>query len=237
MSSTHWHAINPSTRPLTLTVLEITPTSLTLSLSLSSTSRGSISPTPLIPAQKRKKRNRRHPADSDDDLTAVEGDDESHGPQSSLPGSWPILDSGETFKDILSQGVVVTVNSVPWPRITATVIEDEETEEEVISEVDQPAGAEGEGDGGEGGTEGMTRRRPRKARFSLSASDAVSPGERKAKIDGLKKEKERAIVVVYGLTAGKAYEVELTVPGVTSEADSIGRLFRSFAVKHMLSNP
>ena len=60
------------------------------------------------------------------------------------------------------------------------------------------------------------RRRPRKARFSSSAGNAV--GEvvrRKKKGDGRERgEKDRAVVVVYGLSPGKEYEVELRVVGL-----------------------
>jgi hypothetical protein len=242
-SPSTWHSITPSTRPLSLTILELTPLALTLSLTLASpTPSTSTSANHLHPPSpsaalhhanaRRKKRNghgnHRSRLDSDDD-TAVEMDDSD----SIIPGAWPVLNGQVRFKDLLSHGVVVSVNGQPWNRIVAHV-SDADAEEEDDHEGDADAEDEEEEQwdevaGGGSGEEGnMTRRRPRRARFTLSAGNAA----REAGLGGKKrKEKksqgDRAVVVVYGLSPGKEYEIELRVVGMFGEGvDGIGMSFR-----------
>jgi hypothetical protein len=143
-----------------------------------------------------------------------------------FPGAWPVLNGQVRFKDLLSHGVVVSVNGQPWNRIVAHVSDaDEEDEEDVDADDeeeqwdDEPAG---QGAGEEEGN--MTRRRPRRARFNMSAGNAA----REAGLGGKRrKEKksqgDRAVVVVYGLSPGKEYEIELRVVGMFGEGvDGIG---------------
>lgn len=241
-SPSQWHLVNPQTRPLTLSILELTPLALTLSLTLAP---GPSNHTHHIPTHhhthtKHRKKIRHRRVESDDDLTAVEIDDADHPThqQSPLPGSWPnAVDLGTSFKDLLSHGVVVSVNGQSWSRIVAHVSdpdhgdEHEENEEEWEDEAEQEQDSEG---GGEEG--GVTRRRPRKARFSLSAGHAVggSPGSgasgqkerrrrRPSEVGKDKVDKDRAVVVVYGLSPGKEYEIELRVVGLSmQDGDGVG---------------
>jgi len=137
-----------------------------------------------------------------------------------LPGAWPVLNGQVRFKDLLSHGVVVSVNGQPWNRIVAHVSDADEEDEE-----DVDADDEEENWDDENGEEGnMTRRRPRRARFTLSAGNAareagISSKRRKEK----KSQGDRAVVVVYGLSPGKEYEIELRVVGMFGEGvDGIG---------------
>ncbi|RSH92422.1 hypothetical protein EHS25_008837 [Saitozyma podzolica] len=267
-TSTQWHAITPQTRPLSLSILELTPLALTLSLTLAS-------PSPPLPAgvagvapgsnnaglhphspshvhvahthnhahgpKHRKKRHRR--PESDDELTAVEPDESDHSGAhahahpshgSPLPGSYPFSDPGQSFKDLLSHGVVVSVNGQPWSRIVAHVSDDEtapaeeaeEHEEEDWEDEYEHAGADPAAGGElEEGEEGVTRRRPRRARFGSSAHNATrneGQGTGKKKKEVIPREgKDRAVVVVYGLSPGKEYEIELRVVGVSGQDDAL----------------
>ncbi|ORX35895.1 hypothetical protein BD324DRAFT_509600 [Kockovaella imperatae] len=234
-SSSQWHSINPHTRPLSLSILELTPLALTLSLTLAAPPSPSLHPShshqPHVahthnhahgPKHKKKSRHKRH--DSDDELTAVEVDDEGHQVTSSSTDL-------SNFKDLLSHGVVVSVNGQPWNRIVAHVneLEDEalEGEHEDQEEADWE---DGEPDVEQEGS-GMVQRRPRRARFTLSARGALhgeegtlrrrrqSHGEKKDKI---KLDKDQAVVVVYGLVPGTEYEIELQVLGLAgSEGEPI----------------
>ncbi len=249
-SSSHWHVVTPQTRPLTLTILELTPLALTLSLTLaplpSSPPYGRLPTQHVVhsqnhtlgPSKYRKKTRHRRP-ESDDELTAVDADDDSSSP---LPGTYPVsglFEGGTNFKDLLSHGVVVSVNGQPWSRIVAHVsdLDDEDAGESEAVEGGEEGEWEDESDHAvEGGMEeGMTRRRPRKARFSLSAGDAVRSaasgeggGERRRKRtekDKGKWEKDRAVVVVYGLSPAKEYEVELRVVGPSGQdRELLGKL-------------
>ena len=140
-SASHWHVITPHTRPLNLTILELTPLALTLSLTLApspaATSLAHSSSQHLInnhnhahgPPKPRKKTRYRRP-DSDDELTAVEIDDDA----SLIPGTYRIaslLEGGTNFKDLLSHGVVVNVNGQPWSRIVAHVSDPDEEDDGV----------------------------------------------------------------------------------------------------------
>lgn len=251
-SPSTWHTISPSTRPLSLTILELTPLALTLSLTLAipsssasaSSSAANIlqqqqqlahpsSPSAALHHQRRKKRHAHAHAhgrarlDSDDE-NALEMDDSSDSP---LPGAWPILNGEVRFKDLLSHGVVVSVNGQPWNRIVAHVTdEDADGTGEDEDEDDDEAGwgeDEAEADHSNGEEGNVTRRRPRKARFSLSAGHAAREaglGERrKTQKKGSGQGGDRAVVVVYGLGPGKEYEIELRVVGMFGEGvDGIG---------------
>lgn len=90
---------------------------------------------------------------------------------------------------------------------------------------------EGEGSTAVGGGEegGITRRRPRKARFTLSAENAAKEAglgdDKRRKERERQGERDRAVVVVYGLSPGKEYEIELRVVGMFGEGgDGIGKL-------------
>ena len=246
-TSSHWHTITPQTRPLTLTVLQLTPLALTLSLTLA-TNFTTRSPSHLSlqhvahihnhahgPAKNRKKTRHRH-SESDDELTAVEADDEY---ASLIPGTYPnhgLLEGGSNFKDLLSHGVVVSVNGQPWNRIVAHVsdTDDEEADVEVGVEED----GEWEDDPDHATEEGATKRRPRKAKLSLGAGEAVKDagdredatghGKRGNEKDKERWQKDRAVVVVYGLSPGKEYEIELRVVGLSGQGgESLGELCAS----------
>ena len=151
------------------------------------------------------------------------------------------MDSGTNFKDLLSHGVVVSVNGQPWNRIVAHVSDPEpevpegaDEEEEDAEWEDEPSAiAGGDSAGGEEG--GMVKRRPRKARFGSSAGIAVK-GEEKGVVrrkrrpsetvkEGGKIDRDRAVVVVYGLSPGKEYEIELQVVGLAGPegAEGVGK--------------
>lgn len=236
-SPSTWHTISPSTRPLSLSILELTPLALTLSLTLAIPTSSSSSSSQALHTQQQQlhpsspsaalhhhRRKKRHPhthtrgrIDSDDE-TAVEID-ESDSP---LPGSWPILNGEVRFKDLLSHGVVVSVNGQPWNRIVAHVSDEDDLGE---GEEEEEWEADDEGGTGTGEEEGnTTRRRPRKARFSLSAGHAArEAGLAERRKREKKSQGDRAVVVVYGLSPGKEYEIELRVVGMFGDgADGIG---------------
>lgn len=139
--SSQWHSITPTSRPLNLEILEVTSLSLTVALTLaypstvtaSSPSRNQSHSSGSITKHRRKHRSR--PTDSEDELTAVE--DEFTGPgappyiSSAFPGTYPLRlplspNARPSFKELLSKGVVVTVNGRPWNRIVAHVSDDDE---------------------------------------------------------------------------------------------------------------
>lgn len=185
--SSHWHSVTPQTRPLCLTILELTPLALTLSLS-------------LAPGGTKSRRRRPRRSDSDDEMTAVEADEDT-----------PV----HSFRDLLNHGVVVTLNGQPWTRIVAHVDEEGDEWEGLPTE---PLN--------EAAEEGIVQRRPRRARFILSAQNATR-GMRAAK-----ENRSSAVVVIYGLTPGKEYEIELRIVGVAGEETgefphSVGTLLTS----------
>lgn len=96
-SPSQWHQINPSTRPLNLQILELTPLSLTLSLAL-------LGPGKQLRGLKSQPKRRRR---SDDEVSEEQE---------------PVSTAG-SFKHLLSHGVVVTVNGQAWSRIVAHVAE------------------------------------------------------------------------------------------------------------------
>jgi hypothetical protein len=200
--------------------------------------------TPSAAARKRRTGTRghthtHHRRDSDNDAETEHEDVEGNN-HVAIPGSWP-LDVGRSFKDLLSHGVVVSVNGQPWNRIVAHVSDPDPEPEHVEHEGEEStsdtegtgtgqegeweegewdhAGArsEEEGAGAELGQGGVQRRRPRRARFMLSAQDAIgAKNVRKVRRErhAEERDRDRAVVVVYGLTPGKEYEVELRVIGV-----------------------
>jgi len=241
-SPSTWHTVNPQTRPLTLSILELTPLALTLSLTLAplgstptpgpSSSSHPHTPTAHIAhthnhAHGPKSRKKpRHKAQSDDE------DEEEHA--GAFAG---VLDSSTNFKDLLSHGVVVSVNGQPWNRIVAHVSDPEEHEPEVDGDdeeeeewEDEPSASATAGQAEEGENV-MVKRRPRKARFGSAATNAVRTEEksvaRRKKAGEVGKEKrvdrDRAVVVVYGLSPGREYEIELQVVGLSgTETDPLG---------------
>jgi hypothetical protein len=136
-----------------------------------------------------------------------------------------VLNGQVRFKDLLSHGVVVSVNGQPWNRIVAHVSDADEEDEEDVDADDEEENWDDEGNEQNGEEGNMTRRRPRRARFSLSAGNAareagISSKRRKEK----KSQGDRAVVVVYGLSPGKEYEIELRVVGMFGEGvDGIGK--------------
>lgn len=175
---------------------------------------------------------------------------------SPVPGAWPhaLVDPSTNFKDLLSHGVVVSVNGQPWNRIVAHVSDpEEETETGEEPEIegseweDDPAGA-GTETGNEEmmtpGGEGVTKRRPRKARFGSAAGNAVK-GDDKGSVrrkrrpsevkDRMREDRDRAVVVVYGLSPGKEYEIELQVVGLS--APDAGDPFGKFRLQYTSPDP
>ena len=233
--SSSWHTVSPASRPLQLSVLELSPLALTLALSLA-TSGPQSHPTHNPSAhhiahthhgqagltQSRKRRTRtRH--DSDDELTAFEGEEDAH-----LAAS-PSNATSSAFKDLLSHGVVVSVNGQSWTRIFAHVSEEAEN---LVGEVEhEPSHAvdedwEDEMDHAEEGLEDshVTQRRPRKARFHLSASDALRESGTRHPEQGGRLQRignDKALVIIYGLSAGQEYEIDLQVMGPTADAEPI----------------
>ncbi|KAK8847651.1 hypothetical protein IAR55_005510 [Kwoniella newhampshirensis] len=270
-ASAQWHTVSPHTRPLTLTILELTPLALTLSLSLSPplpapthlphtptqhlvhSSHHTHAHSPLHSKQQQhqsRKRSqaqagRQHRRSAPGDFT----DDEDLFEESDYSA---LVEGSTSFKDLLSHGVVVSVNGQPWSRIYAHVSEDDEDdfgdwEDEPSSASASQAQAITSGlgetenvntaeDGMEEGT--MTRRRPRKARFGLSAAEArtekegsatgssagpgTANGRRRKEKERERMDRDRAVVVVYGLMPGKEYEVELRVVGLFGQDDGDG---------------
>ncbi|WVQ79843.1 hypothetical protein IAT38_001943 [Cryptococcus sp. DSM 104549] len=206
-SSSHWHTISPQTRPLTLTILELTPLALTLSLSLTpSASAGHAHVLQQHVAHghhaagttgKHRKKHKKKVTPGNASHSEEEEYDESDEPN---------------FKDLLSQGVLVTVNGHRWNSVWAQI--DGEEEEEYEEWEDEPDMAGVSSATGEEAEEGMTRRRPRKARFGSAAAEAAEGGrDAGRKKEERKERRDSARVVVYGLVPGKEYEVELRVVG------------------------
>lgn len=258
-SSAQWHAVTPHTRPLSIAILELAPTSVTLALTRSppvafpqsqhlAPAQHSVSShhSPLSHAAhsgpssaacgsnhsiKRKKKKK--PAgnvsylDSDD---GGEDDEDGLGTPGSLPS---LLGEGQTFKDMLSHGVVVTLDGTAWSRIVAHVsddpddsegagMEDQEEEGEWEDESD-PAGQDAEEAVGStsGAAQPSARRRKGPHRsgqgrsqvgVSTMPSQARDRPERSHRWD-----RERAVVVVYDLDPSKEHEIELQIIGLSGE--------------------
>ncbi|WVO18315.1 hypothetical protein L204_106030 [Cryptococcus depauperatus] len=231
-SNSHWHTVSPQTRPLTLTVLDLTPLALTVSLSL----------TPFVPNpltshthhahgqhghshshSKGKKRHRKRIAST----SPGEGTDEDDVEDSDSTSAQQ--DGGVSFKDLLRNGILVYVNGFQSNNLFANVM-DEDEEEEWEDEHDSiPFSPPATGEEAEENMEqGVTRRRPRKARFGASAALASGTGvdDRESKGgkkkdekhgNGHKNGKNRAFLVIYGLMPAKEYEVELRVVGMSDQ--------------------
>ena len=227
-----WHSVTPHTRPLSLSIIELTPLALTLSLTLASPPSPSLHPVHSIhhqhvahihnhthAKQRKKSRHKRH--ESDDDSVPVEVDDEAN---TSLVGPNHHLDLSN-FKDLLSHGVVVSVNGQPWNRIVAHVSEPEADDEGDVEDLEE---ADWEDDSEQQDEDtAITQRRPRRARFTLSAERARRAGESPAveKKGRLKADRDEAVVVVYGLNPGTEYEIELQVLGLAGpEGDVLGEI-------------
>ncbi|KAL7419059.1 hypothetical protein Q5752_005895 [Cryptotrichosporon argae] len=218
----HWLTVSPLTRPLALSIVELNPVSITLAFTPAppvstfahSGSAGGIhSP---VPARRRRKGVRRtdQTDDEDDEHDLGTGGSASPAPHLTLggahasaagPTSLPAVD-GSSFKDMLSQGVVVFVNGVRWTRIVAHVDAESADEAEVwdaVERVDEEALASGVEE--RDGEEGVRRRR--------------GEGER-ARRKGTKGT-NRAVVVVHGLTPGVQHEIELRVMGVATDGDVV----------------
>ncbi|OWZ34672.1 hypothetical protein C345_05208 [Cryptococcus neoformans A2-102-5] len=235
----HWQTISPQTRPLTLTVLDLTPLALTVSLSL--TPSASISSlhhshtsqphhahgthghphTPVshghisqVPNQKNRKRHRKRGHPNQIFATSTHGEpseDDEHEQEES--DSTSHQDSSVSFKDLLRHGVLVYVNGQQSNNLFANVMDDEDEETEWEDETEtSPHGEEIE----ENMEQGITRRRPRKARFGASAAEAAGKGTGKKKDEKphSKGDKDRAVLVIYGLMPAQEYEIELRVVGM-----------------------
>ncbi|WVF69537.1 hypothetical protein IAT40_004315 [Kwoniella sp. CBS 6097] len=248
-SSAQWHTISPHTRPLTLTILELTPLALTLSLSLTPPLPANVPP-PHTPSQHLVHNNHHTHAHSPSHGKKKRSHGASHTPRGKGRGGdvseddeieesdYSALVETSSFKDLLSHGVVVSVNGQPWSRIYAHVSEDEDDDLEWEDEVDiAHAGAATDEVNEEGMEEGsVTRRRPRKARFGSSAAEArgdkelVLAGKPRRKTGKEKMDRDRAVVVVYGLSPGKEYEVELRVVGLFSQDGGDGLISNSILI-------
>jgi hypothetical protein len=252
-SSSQWHSISPQTRPLALTILELTPLAVTLSLSLAFPTSSHSHHTPhthlahshnhthgSITKHRKRTRHKRAGLEAESDEDIADFEDETTTGSSALTH----FADGSSFKDLLSHGVVVSVNGQPWTRIVAHVSDPDEDEaagqEEDDGEWEDTELEEAVEAGGieEGLPNGVTRRRPRRARFSLSAGNAVQ-GEKEVKprkkVEGLKdrSDKDRAVVVVYGLSPGKEYEIELRVVGLSDQDgfESLGESLRGIVLR------
>ncbi|OCF44798.1 hypothetical protein I317_01287 [Kwoniella heveanensis CBS 569] len=248
-ASAQWHTISPHTRPLTLTILELTPLALTLSLSLTPPLPANVPP-PHTPSQHLVHHNHHTHAHSPSHGKKKRSHGPSHTPRGKGRGGdiseddeveesdYSALVETSSFKDLLSHGVVVSVNGQPWSRIYAHVSEDEDDDLEWEDEVDiAHAGSAGDEVNEEGMEEGsVTRRRPRKPRFGSSAAEArgdkelVLAGTPRRKSGKEKMDKDRAVVVVYGLSPGKEYEVELRVVGLFSQDGGDGLISNSILI-------
>ncbi|WVQ69543.1 uncharacterized protein L199_007763 [Kwoniella botswanensis] len=257
-SSAQWHTISPHTRPLTLTVLELTPLALTLSLSLTPPIPQSHSHThsslPHLVHQNHhthaqspshsKSKKRIHGSNPTTPRAKRNGDVSEEEDDEVDYSSWIDTSSSSSFKDLLSHGVVVSVNGQPWSRIYAHVSEDEDSELDWEDEHEDLSGSNtaivvNDEEGIEEGS--ITRRRPRKPRFASSATNHTSQdkdlvlagtagGHGKRKGGKEKMDKDRAVVVVYGLSPGKEYEVELRVVGLFSQEGGEGLISTSVLI-------
>lgn len=182
-----------------------------------------------------------HGADSEDG--GDDGDEDGTGPHGFIPGAYPfssMLADGQTFKDMLSHGVVITVDGMPWSRIVAHVSDDADDEEGF------GAGTNGDGEDEDGDWEdewehagndedesnvpgvATVARRRRGHRQSAGASDAHRPHTKPTRSHAAHEkpprwDRERAVVVVYDLDPSKEHEIELQIVGLVSEAKELGK--------------
>jgi hypothetical protein len=195
--------------------------------------------------KKKKKRlgqsNHHHPGDSDEGADDAVEDD--HGNQASgsnalgaIPGAYPypsILAEGQTFKDMLSHGVVVTLDGMPWSRIVAHVSDDADDEDNPVPGTSEDDDGEWEDDwehaGLEGGEEGLANtsstehgQLPRRRRRHRASDASRHHVPRRIKVpekhaSGPRWDRERAVVVVYDLDPSKEHEIELQIVGLSGE--------------------
>jgi hypothetical protein len=180
--------------------------------------------------------------DSEEEMTAVEDNGEgssqlnpSHHAtastpytSSSLPGSYPRrlpLSSTHpdpsshvppSFKELLSKGIVVTVNGNPWNRIVAHVSDDD---------VPIPtSAATSKGADSEHSTANNKQEENQGAASSAHATGSSASFQTPTlqTRTSAAAHKDRAIVVVYGLEPGKEYEVDLKILGQISEVEANG---------------
>lgn len=176
---------------------------------------------------KRKKKNRRNQGaqpDSDEN----DDEDDSGSASHAVPGAYPsLLVEGQTFKDMLSHGVVVTMDGMPWSRIVAHVSDDAEDEDTAIGLEDEDADWEDEEEshgvheeetvGTTSGTAPHSARR-RKGRRPSSERGPATRRLRPDKPSGAQRwDRERAVVVVYDLDPSKEHEIELQIVGLAGE--------------------
>lgn len=123
----------------------------------------------------------------------------------------------------MRHGVLVYVNGQQSNNLFANVMDDEDEETEWEDETEtSPHGEEIE----ENMEQGITRRRPRKARFGASAAEAAGKGTGKKKDEKphSKGDKDRAVLVIYGLMPAQEYEIELRVVGMGGqENEALGK--------------
>ncbi|TXT10738.1 hypothetical protein VHUM_02243 [Vanrija humicola] len=227
-STAQWHSVSPHTRPLSIAILELAPTSVTLALTRSPPDHQSHSHSHHGHAgssshanSSGKKKKKKHSEDGGDD-----GDEDGAGPHGFIPGAYPfssMLADGQTFKDMLSHGVVITVDGMPWSRIVAHVSDDADDEEGL------GGGANGDGEDEDGEWEddvATVARRRRGHRQSAGASDAHRPHTKPTRSHAAHEkqprwDRERAVVVVYDLDPSKEHEIELQIVGLVSEAKEL----------------
>lgn len=186
---------------------------------------------------KKKKKNRRNlnpgPAlDSDEN----DDEDDSGSASNAVPGAYPsLLLEGQTFKDMLSHGVVVTMDGMPWSRIVAHVSDDAD-EEDPVAVDDEEADWEDEDEGHAhdeetvgttSGTAPHAARRRKGRRPSRESGPATRKLRAHDKATGAPRwDKERAVVVVYDLDPSKEHEIELQIVGLAGEVkESFGESF------------
>ncbi len=229
-----WHAVTPHTRPLSISILELAPTSVTLALTRAPPQHT------LTPAQHivhsaahhhhcgKKKKHQKHQRKAESDEN---DDDDDSGSGSHVPGAYPsLLVEGQTFKDMLSHGVVVTLDGMPWSRIVAHVSDDAEEEEQDEEEEweDEEEAHEEETVGTTSGTAPHAARR-RKGRRP-SSGPARRPKTHDKPAGAHRWDRERAVVVVYDLDPSKEHEIELQIVGLAGEVkESLGKLALTLA--------
>lgn len=162
--------------------------------------------------------------DSDD------GGDEDEDFSGTLPS---LLGEGQTFKDMLSHGVVVTLDGVAWSRIVAHVSDDADDSEGAGND-DQDDEGEWEDDSDQlgqdaeeavGNTSGTVQQSARRRKgLQRGGYSGVQVGEStKSSRVGDKQQRshkwdrERAVVVVYDLDPSKEHEIELQIVGLSGE--------------------
>ncbi|KAJ9092857.1 hypothetical protein QFC19_008581 [Naganishia cerealis] len=161
---------------------------------------------------------------------------------SSLPGSYPrrlpLSSHSDTvppsFKELLSKGIVVTVNGSPWNRIVAHVSDDDvpiPTSAATNMATTKSSGVNKTGASGEAGSGGgglnvcdtpgvISAKSGSTSNANTTPASFPTPSILGRPNNLQSREKDRAIVVVYGLEPGKEYEVDLKVLGQIAESDA-----------------